>query len=65
MTGAFPVIVVFALLAVLAALGLGLFSMARGGQFNARHGNKLMRLRVTLQFVAIVLVLLAVLISGR
>jgi hypothetical protein len=64
-TGAFPVIVVLALLAVLGALGLGLFSMARGGEFNARYGNKLMRLRVVLQFVAIALVLLAVLTSGR
>lgn len=65
MTGAFPVIVILALLAVLAALGLGLFSMARGGEFNARYGNKLMRLRVVLQFVALALVLLAVLASGR
>jgi hypothetical protein len=64
-SGAFPVIVVFALIAVLGALGLGLFSMARGGEFNARHGNKLMRLRVALQFAAIILVLLAILASGR
>jgi Hypoxia induced protein conserved region len=64
-TGSFPVIVVLALVAVLAALGLGLFSMARGGQFNARYGNKFMRLRVGLQLVAVALVLLAVLTSGR
>jgi hypothetical protein len=64
-SGAFPVIVVFALIAVLGALGLGLFSMARGGEFNARHGNKLMRLRVALQFAAIILIILAILASGR
>ena len=65
MSGTFPVVVVLALLAVLAALGLGLFSMARGGEFNARYGNKLMRLRVSLQFLAIILVVLAILASGR
>lgn len=41
------------LLAVLVTLGLGIFSMVRGGEFNARHGNRLMRWRVTLQAVAI------------
>jgi hypothetical protein len=64
-SGAFPFIVVLALIAVLGALGLGLFSMARGGAFNARYGNKLMRLRVALQFAAILLVILAILASGR
>jgi hypothetical protein len=64
-SGAFPFVVVLALIAVLGALGLGLFSMARGGEFNARYGNKLMRLRVGLQFAAIVLVILAILASGR
>jgi hypothetical protein len=64
-SGAFPVVIVLALLAVLAALGLGLIGMARGGEFNARYGNKLMRLRVSLQFLAIVLVVLAILASGR
>lgn len=65
MSGAFPVVIVLALLAVLAALGLGLIGMARGGEFNDRYGNKLMRLRVSLQFLAIVLVVLAILASGR
>jgi hypothetical protein len=64
-SGAFPVVIVLALLAVLAALGLGLIGMARGGEFNDRYGNKLMRLRVSLQFLAIVLVVLAILASGR
>ena len=29
------------------------FSLARGGEFNARNGNRLMRWRVTMQAVAI------------
>jgi len=43
-----------------AAMGLtvlvlftGLFSMARGGAFNSKYGNRLMRLRVLFQAIAI------------
>ena len=43
-----------------AAMGLtvlvlfaGLFSMARGGEFNRKYGNRLMRLRVLFQAIAI------------
>ncbi|MSP67085.1 MAG: twin transmembrane helix small protein [Alphaproteobacteria bacterium] len=43
------------LAAVVVALALGLFTMARGGAFNARYGNKLMRARVLLQALAILL----------
>ena len=34
-------------------LFVGLFAMARGGEFNRKYGNKLMRLRVLLQAIAI------------
>ena len=44
-----------------AAIGLtvvvlfaGLFSMVRGGEFNRKYGNRLMRLRVLFQAIAIV-----------
>lgn len=50
-----------AMLAVLATLGLGLFSMVKGGEFNKKHGNKLMRWRVGLQAVALILFVLAML----
>ena len=65
MTGAFPVVVVLALIAVLGALGLGLFSMARGGEFNRKYGNLFMRWRVALQATAIVLFVILVLTLGR
>lgn len=39
----------------LLALFAGLFSMARGGEFNKKYGNKLMRLRVLFQAIAIVI----------
>jgi len=48
--------VVVALAATVAVLFLGLFSLMKGGSFNARFGNKLMRLRVVVQGVAVALV---------
>ena len=48
-----------AMLAVLAVLGLGVFSMIKGGDFNKKHGNKLMQARVALQGLALGLLALA------
>ena len=45
------------LLAVLAVLGTGIYAMFKGGDFNKKYSNKLMRLRITLQFVAIVIIM--------
>ncbi|MGB4101461.1 MAG: twin transmembrane helix small protein [Alphaproteobacteria bacterium] len=47
-----------ALAAVVAVLGLGVFSMAKGGEFNKKYGNRLMRARLILQGVAVALFLL-------
>lgn len=41
--------------AVLVSLGLGLFSMIKGGEFNKKHGNRLMQIRVFLQGLALAL----------
>lgn len=59
----FVTLIGIALLAVLGVLFAGLFSMARGGEFNKKHGNKLMRWRVGLQGVALVLLALAFLVG--
>jgi hypothetical protein len=59
----FATLIGIALLAVLGVLFAGLFSMARGGEFNKKHGNKLMRWRVGLQGVALVLLALAFLVG--
>lgn len=48
-----------AILAVLAVLGIGLWNMSREG--TASLSQKLMRWRVGLQFLAIVIIMLAVL----
>ncbi len=43
------------LAAVLVTLLVGLFALFRGGEFGRSYSNKLMRLRVLLQFVAILI----------
>ena len=47
------------MVAVLAVLVMGLVSMVKGGEFNRKHGNRLMRWRVGLQAVALVLFAIA------
>jgi hypothetical protein len=43
-------------LAVLVILMLGIGSFAKGGEFNKRNANKLMRWRLGAQFVAVILI---------
>jgi hypothetical protein len=52
------VLVGIGLVATLATLFVGVFSMGRGGEFNKRNSNKLMRLRVILQGFTIVVFVL-------
>ena len=61
----FPMLIGVALAAVLVVLLVGVIGMLRGGAFNRRYGNGLMRLRVILQGVAVTLIVLyAVFIRG-
>lgn len=55
MTNLIPVLIVFSLIALVGVLGVGLFAMAKGGDFNKKYGNKLMQLRVVLQGLALLL----------
>ncbi|MEJ0063200.1 MAG: twin transmembrane helix small protein [Alphaproteobacteria bacterium] len=48
-----------AMAAVLAVLLIGILALAKGGEFNRKWGNKLMRARVILQFLALALFALA------
>ena len=41
--------------ATLVVLIVGVVSMLRGGQFNAKNSNRLMRLRVLMQLIAVLL----------
>jgi nitrogen fixation-related uncharacterized protein len=49
------ILILLAILAVAVTLGFGLWSLHRGGDADRSRSNKLMRLRVGLQAVAIVL----------
>lgn len=57
-------LIVVAMLITLGVLFTGLIAMARGGEFNRKYGNKLMRYRVIAQGVAILLFGLAVMIGS-
>ncbi|WP_119461424.1 twin transmembrane helix small protein [Rhodospirillaceae bacterium SYSU D60014] len=57
------ILVIVAMIATLGALFLGMFSMARGGEFARRNSNRFMRWRVILQGTAIGLFILFVLLS--
>ena len=46
-------------------LVLGLYGLFRGGDFNRNWSNKLMRARVLFQFIAVILVLAALFLTGN
>ncbi len=47
-----------ACLVVLAILVVGVGGFARGGEFNRKHANRIMRYRIAAQAVAVVLIVL-------
>ncbi len=61
----FFVLVGIAMAITLGVLFTGLISMARGGEFNRRNANKLMRLRVIAQGVALALFAIAMLLADK
>ncbi len=52
----FFILAVVACLVVVVILMIGIGSLARGGDFNRRHSNRLMRYRVAAQAVAVLLI---------
>ena len=59
------IIVLIAILVVAAILGVGLYSLFRGGDFARTNSNKLMRLRIVAQLAAIVVILAVLYFTGR
>lgn len=53
-------VVALACVAVLIILMVGVGGFARGGEFNRKHANRIMRYRIAAQAVAIALILLFV-----
>ncbi|TBN39376.1 twin transmembrane helix small protein [Paracoccus subflavus] len=58
-------VIVLAMLAVLAVLATGIGGFAKGGEFNRKHGNRMMRWRLIAQAVAVALIMLFVWLGGR
>ena len=50
-------VVVTVCFAVVGVLMVGISGFAKGGEFNRKYANKIMRLRLLLQFVAVLLIL--------
>lgn len=50
------ILAVIACLVVLVILAIGIGSFGKGGEFNRKHANRLMRYRLAAQFVAVILI---------
>lgn len=55
---AIDILILVAVAAVAVTLALGLYALYRGGEYARSRSNKIMRLRVALQAVAVVLLLI-------
>jgi hypothetical protein len=51
------IIAAIASLGVLVILAIGIGGFAKGGEFNRKHGNRMMRWRIGAQFLAVLLIL--------
>ena len=58
-------VIALAMLAVLAILATGIGGFAKGGDWNRKHGNRMMRWRLIAQAVAVALIMLFVWLGGR
>ncbi len=56
--------IILAMLATVGALGAGLVSMMRGGEYDRQHGTQLMAARVGFQGVAVLLMLVALFVAN-
>ena len=65
MSGFLVPLMIFAMLATLGVLFFGIFTMARGGDFNRKHSNRIMRTRIVLQGLALLLFAVIMVIAGR
>lgn len=58
-------LMVLAVATVLIILVLGIGSFGKGGEFNRKHANRLMRWRIGAQLVAVILIVLFVYLRGN
>ncbi len=65
MSGFLYFLIPVALGATLIILGFGIYSLAKGGAFAKENGNKLMRLRIAAQAVAIGIMAVFLIVIGK
>lgn len=59
------ILAALSVLAVTAILAVGIGGFARGGEFNRKHGNRMMRWRIIAQALAVMLILIFVWLRGN
>ncbi|MEQ8228480.1 MAG: twin transmembrane helix small protein [Rhodospirillales bacterium] len=65
MEGFFTILLVIALALTLLVLFVGIGAFAVGGKFSQKYSNKLMRLRVLMQGLAVILFATIMILSGK
>ena len=50
-------LIIAAIAATALVLLVGIIAMSKGGEFNRKHSNKLMRLRIAMQALAVLLIM--------
>ena len=65
MSGFLVPVLIIAMLATLGVLFFGIITMARGGDFNLKYGNKIMRARIVLQALVLLIFAIIMVIAGR
>ena len=58
------ILIILSMAVVLIILMVGIGGFGRGGEFNRKYANKIMRLRIIAQFLAVAIILLFVYFSG-
>ena len=59
------IVAAIACFAVAGILLFGVMTFGKGGEFNRKHGNRIMRWRIGAQFIAVILILLFVFVSRQ
>ncbi len=65
MSGFVFFLIPLALIATAIVLGVGIYSLAKGGTFAKENSNKLMRMRVVAQGITIALMMLFLWLAGK
>ena len=58
------ILIIISMAVVLIILMVGIGGLGKGGEFNRKYANKIMRLRILAQFLAVAIILLFVYLSG-